>query len=86
MKSLLKNYIDLLTVEKLNNFGLKNDIHLSNLELEFLLDLVKNNFDDIIINDQKYLNIIKNKFDEDNYKKIETLYLTYKAKYKDYLL
>ena len=50
MKSLLKNYINLLTIDKLREFGLKNDINLTNQELKYLLNLVKNNYEDIIKN------------------------------------
>ena len=40
MKSLIGNYIDLLDINKLNDFGIKNDIHLNNDELEYLLKII----------------------------------------------
>lgn len=85
MKSLIKNYIELLTVEKLNDFGIKNNILLTNNELEFLLSLVKENYEDILDNEDKYLNILKENFSEDKYIKIKDLFLYYKNKYKGYL-
>lgn len=85
MKSLIKNYIDLLTTEKLDDFGIKNNIYLNNEELEFLLYLVKENWEDILNNEDKYLNILKENFSEDKYIKIKDLFLYYKSKYKNYL-
>ena len=85
MKSLIKNYIDLLTIEKLNNFGIKNNIYLTNEELQFLLNLVKSNYEDILNNEDKYLNVLKQNFSEDKYLKIKNLFLHYKNKYKGYL-
>ncbi len=54
MNSLLKKYINNLTIEKVNEFGVKNDIYLNNEELSFLLELIKTNIDDILVNDSKY--------------------------------
>ena len=82
---MIKKYINNLTIDKINNFLIKNDINLNNEELSFLLELVKTNIDDILVNDSKYLDIIKNKFDEDNYSKIKNLFLYYKNRYQGYL-
>ena len=59
MKSLIKNYIDLLTIDKLKEFATNNNINLSNHELDYLLNLVKTNYEDILKNDTKYLEDIK---------------------------
>jgi len=85
MKSLIKNYIDKLTIDKLNEFALKNNINLSNSELEYLLNLTKNNFEDILVNEDKYLKLVKNNINNEAYIKIKELYLYYKNKYKGYL-
>ena len=85
MNSLLKKYINNLTVDKINEFGIKNDIYLEKEELSFLLELIKTNIDDILVNESKYLDIIKNKVSEDNYIKIKNLFLYYKNRYKGYL-
>ena len=82
---MIKKYINNLTIDKINNFLVKNDINLDNNELSFLLELIKTNIDDILVNDSKYLDIIKNKFDEDSYIKIKNLFLYYKNRYKGYL-
>ena len=85
MNNLLKKYLNSLKIEQLKEFSLKNDINLTNEELCFILDLVKNNLDDILVNDSKYLEIVKNKIDSENYKKIEKLFIYYKNRYKGYL-
>ena len=85
MNNLLKKYINNLTIDKINEFGIKNDIHLEKEELSFLLELIKTNIDDILVNDTKYLDIIKSKFSEENYIKIKNLFLYYKNRYKGYL-
>ena len=83
MKSLIKNYIDLLTVDKLKEFSIKNNINLTNTELEYLLNLVKNNYEDILKDDTKYLEELKNNINE--HQKVIDLYLYYKNRYTGYL-
>lgn len=82
---MIKKYINSLTIDKINSFLTKNNINLSNEELSFLLELIKNNIDDILINDSKYLDIIKDKLDSENYIKIKNLFLYYKNRYQGYL-
>ena len=83
MKSLIKNYINLMDVSKLKDFSIKNDINLTNIELEYLLNLVKNNYEDILKDDTKYLEDVKKNIKE--HQKIIDLYLYYKNRYKSYL-
>ena len=85
MKGLIKNYIDKLTIDKLNEFALKNNINLSYSELEYLLNLTKNNFEDILVNEDKYLKLVENNINNDAFVKIKELYLYYKNRYKGYL-
>ena len=85
MKSLIRNYIDLLDTNKLNDFGMKHDIHLNNEELEFLLKMIKENYEDILVNDSKYLELLKNNINQNDFEKIQTLFKFYKERYKGYL-
>ena len=85
MKNLIKNYIDKLSIDNLKEFSLKNDINLTNSELEYILNLVKNNYEDILIDDSIYLKNIKEKINSKEYIKLENLYFIYKNKYKKYL-
>ena len=83
MKGLIKNYIDLLDLNKLKEFSVKNNINLSTTELKYLLNLVKNNYENILKDDTKYLEEIKSNINE--YQKVIDLYLYYKIRYKGYL-
>ena len=85
MKGLIKNYIDKLDISKLGEFAVKNDIELTTSELEYLLNLVKNNFDDILVNEDKYLILVEKNINTTAFIKIKELYLYYKNKYKGYL-
>ena len=85
MKKLIKNYIDLLTIEKIKDFSIKNNINLSDNELNYLLNLVKNNYEDIMKDDTNYLKEIENKINPVEFKKLKDLYLYYKTRYKGYL-
>ena len=85
MKSLIENYIDKLSSDELNNFALKNDINLSDKELKIIFNLVKSKWKDILINDEEYLNYLKDNISKDNFIKIKNLFLYYKNRYKGYL-
>ena len=85
MKGLIRNYINLLTIDKLKEFGLKNNINLTDNELNYLLNLIKNNCDDILKDDTKYLEDVKNNINPTEFVKIKELYLYYKNRYKGYL-
>lgn len=85
MKGLVKNYIDLLSIDKLREFGIKNDIYLNDSELNYLLNLVKNNFEDILKDENKYLKDLENNINPNEVMKIKELYYYYKNRYKGYL-
>ena len=85
MKSLIKNYVDKLTTQNLREFAIKNDINLNQIELEYLLNLVQNNFEDILVNEDKYLNLVQNNINYEAFIKVKELYLYYKNRYKGYL-
>ena len=85
MKSLIKNYIDLLTIDKLKEFSINNNINLNDAEILYILNLVKENFDNILKDDTKYLEKLKNNINPIEYEKVKELYLYYKARYKGYL-
>ena len=85
MKNLIKNYIEKLNVDKLKQFSLDNNINLSNIELEYILKLVKENLEDILKDDTKYLKLLENNINQTEFIKIKELYLYYKNKYKMYL-
>ena len=85
MKSLLKNYIEKLSLDELVSFGEKHGINISNDEYQFILDLVQKNFEDLLVNEDKYIKMIESEINPKEFEKIKALYYKYKAKYKGYL-
>ena len=62
MKSLIKNYIERLTLDEIREFGIKKGINISDDEYKFILDLVQHNYEDILQNEDKYLGIIEDTY------------------------
>ena len=85
MFQLVKNYIDNLTIEKVNEIALKNNINLSNQELNFLYSFIKKNYEALYANPNVDLSKYKNNFTEENYNKIINLINEYKIKYASFL-
>ncbi len=84
-KFIIKKYIDKLSIQNINNFALNNNIVLSEKELEYMYNLIKNNWEQILSNDDSILLKLNGNVDNESIKKIEKLYYEYKKKYKDYL-
>lgn len=85
MKNLIHNYIDLLKIDKLSKFLLDNKINLNETELNYIFNLVKNNWEDIINNSDKYLDNLDSNINLESSKKIKDLFNYYKNRYKNYL-
>ena len=85
MIKLLKNYINLLSIDKIDSFCNSNNIVLNQNEKEYILNLIKDNFEDILINDSRYIKDLESNINTDAYNKIIKLYNYYKEKYRDYL-
>ena len=85
MKKLFKNYVNLLTIQSVEKFCNTHNIILSYKEKIYLLDLIKNNYEDILLNEEKYLKDLKNHINKSEYDKVLSLFYFYKEKYKSYL-
>ena len=85
-KFLIKKYVDKLTTYDIEKFARNNNINLNNSQIDFFYNLIKENWENIIINDDSILYKIKNNFNDEEYKKIEKLYYEYKQKYQNYLI
>ena len=85
MKDLLESILKKLTLDEIKTFGIKHGINLSDTEYNFILDLVQKNFDDLVENENKYLDLIESKINPNEFKKIKQLFLEYKNKYGKYL-
>lgn len=85
-KFLIKKYVDKLTTYDIEKFAKNNNIILTNNQINFFYNLIKENWEKIITNDNSILYKIKNNFNNEEYKKIEKLYYEYKQKYQNYLI
>ncbi len=82
MYNLVKRYMDNLTKEQVMNFAQKNQIFLSQEELDFTYTFVKKNWEMIFRNPNLLkLERYKDKFSEENFIKIQKLFVLYYQKY-----
>jgi len=84
-KIIIKKYIDKLSIQNLNDFALNNNIILTKTELEYIYNLIKNNWEQILNNNDSILLKLKSNINNNSFEKIEKLYYKYKKKYKEYL-
>lgn len=78
----IKEKLKKLTKEDIVNFAFKYNVFLSKKEIDFVFDLVKNKNQELLNNHKSFnLNLYKNNFSEENFKKINNLY----NKYSGYL-
>lgn len=83
---LIKNYIQRLTLEDINNFAKKHGIDLNEDELKLIEQHIRKDWHTIIYgNPRPILDNLKNKLKNNEYQKIENLYVDFKNKYKNYL-
>lgn len=76
----IKNYINKLTINDINNFLLKENISINSNDINIIYIYIKNNFDEILKDEIKVLNRVKNDVNKDTYDKILYLYDKYKDK------
>ena len=75
-------YINNMTMEQFNSMALDNGIKLSKNELEFSFNFIKSNWTEVLANQDSFdLSMYKDKFSDDNYKKIEELISVLKEQY-----
>ena len=81
MKELfIKSYIKSLTKDDIKMYAKKNNIILNDNELNFIYNNIKNNYEDILSNPKKYLELVKNNTTPSTYNKIYELYTIYYPK------
>ncbi len=81
----IKRYIDKMTIQDVINFANSSNIVLTQEQLIYVYNLIKNNWRQILNNDDSILDKLKKEFNSETSKKIEKLYYEYKAKYQNYL-
>lgn len=82
MYNLVQRYMSNLKMEQVEEFAIKNDVHLSGEELAFTYEFIKKNWE-IIFQNPNLLNLerYKSKFSEENFIKIQKLFAMYYRKY-----
>lgn len=83
---LIERYINNISVSDLNNIALSKDIYLSEDELEFSYVFIKKNWKSILSNKGIFdIDKYKDKYSDDNFRKIKILYKEMLNKYGSYL-
>ncbi len=86
MFHIIERYMNLLTKEDVQKFAIKNNVNLSEEELEFTYLFVKKNWRNILGNPNGFqLERYKDKFTEENFQKINRLIHEYRIKYQSFL-
>lgn len=86
MYFIIKRYMDNLSINDLNNLALSNGIVFSDKELEFSYEFVKKNWSSILSNKGLFdINKYKERFSDENFKKLNDLYKEMLFKYGNYL-
>ena len=81
---LLKEYINKLNKDKLNEISFKNNIFLNNNELDILYIYIKERYLDFIKTPEAIINEMKDKITKENYIKLLNIYNQYKDKIRAY--
>lgn len=85
-EKLIQSYVNKITIDDITNFSKTYGIILDENETKIIYDIVKNEWHTVIYgNPRPILDRIKEKFNFENYQKIEQLYLKFKEKYQNYL-
>lgn len=83
---IIENYIKNLERNDIIYFAKKNNIYLSDLELDFVFKTIKCRFKDLLSDNYEYIFLdAKNYLSKENYDKVCNLFLDYRNKFKNYL-
>lgn len=83
---IIEKYINGMSLYDLQQFAISNDVYLSNNELEFCYNFVKENWKVILSKYSDFdISNYKDKFSLENYNKIKSLIEYYKNKYSIFL-
>lgn len=77
--NLIENYINNLNDKDINNFLNNNDINLNKEEYEFLKNIIKEKYKDILDENVYIFKLIKDTINDDAYNKLLTLFNKYKV-------
>ena len=77
-KNIIYGYIKKIKKEDIYNYGIKENLILTNNEIDIIYDYINNRYDDIIDNPENILLEIKDKINIKTYNKLLELYDRYK--------
>ena len=78
MNNLIETYVNRLTKEDILKFATKNNLKVSNDELDFVYNFIKNNYKTVLNNPNSFnLSNYKNNFSNENYNFINSLITKY---------
>ena len=80
-KDLVKMYIPKLRIQDLEEFASKNNISYTNDELVEVYQFIRFNYNDLLNENVKVFEELKNKISPTLYKRLLDLYIEYKNKY-----
>lgn len=80
-KDIVRKYIDRLTINDLEVFAKKNNITYTNDELIIVYQFIKYHYNDLLDQNIKVFEEIRNKINPILYKRLLNLYIDYKQKY-----
>ncbi len=87
MNTLIKQYINKITINNINDFAIKNNINLNEKELNILYDVIKQRYEEVLYQDDSVIkSYLKEHLTSENYDKVIKLYNEYRKKFGDYLL
>ena len=82
MYHIIERYMSMLKKEDVNNFAISKNIFLNNTELDFTYDFIKKNWREIVKNPNLFeIDRYKNRFSEENFKKVKQLFKEYYQKF-----
>lgn len=86
MYNIIERYMSMLKKEDVFNFAVSKNIFLSNEELNFTYAFIKKNWQDIVKNPNLFeIEKYKNRFSEENFKKVKQLFKEYHQKFGSFL-
>lgn len=86
MYNIIERYMSMLKKEDVFNFAVSKNIFLSNEELNFTYEFIKKNWQDIVKNPNLFeIERYKNRFSEENFKKVKQLFKEYHQKFGSFL-
>ena len=80
-KKIIENYVPKLTINDLKEFAYKNNIEYKEDELIIIYQFIKYHYHDLLDQNIKVFEEIKEKINPNLYKKLLHLYIDYKQKY-----